>query len=329
MVLSAQSVLERINATVAEAPVASGRKFTFRAMGTLCQVTFYPTDSRVAGEQFKAATIRWVAEFEARYSRFLPDSLVSLINQSAGKNWVELDEEADRLLALCHELFFLTRGAFDPTAMPLIKLWNWKATPPVIPSDADIQVTKQIVGWNKVQRRKGAIYLPREGMSIDLGGIGKEYAVDRVMQIAAQHGLANVLVDFGQDLCMRGAPPSKPAWHIGLEDPAKPGKCWVSLAVRDRAVATSGDYLRNFQINGRRYGHIIDPRTGYPVDNGCRAVSVIAPNCTIAGILSTSAFILGPTEGLNLIGNYMGADGCIISDNTRHETRKFHEYVTH
>jgi thiamine biosynthesis lipoprotein len=329
MVLNTQSVLERITATVTEAPVASGRKFSFRAMGTLCQVTFYPTDSRVAGEQFKAATIRWVAEFEARYSRFLPDSLISLINQSAGKNWVELDEEADRLLALCHELFFLTRGAFDPTAMPLIKLWNWKATPPVIPSDADIHATKQIVGWNKVQRRKGAIYLPREGMSIDLGGIGKEYAVDRVMQIAAQHGISNVLVDFGQDLCMRGAPPSKPAWHIGLEDPATPGKCWVSLAVRDRAVATSGDYLRNFQINGRRYGHIIDPRTGYPVDNGCRAVSVIAPNCTIAGILSTSAFILGPTEGLNLIGNYMGADGCIITDNTRHETRKFHEYVTH
>lgn len=329
MVLSTQSILERITATVTEMPLASGRKFTFRAMGTLCQVTFYPTDSRVAGEQFKAATIRWVAEFEARYSRFLPDSLVSLINQSAGKNWVELDEEADRLLALCHELFFLTRGAFDPTAMPLIKLWNWKSTPPVIPSDADIQATKQIVGWNKVQRRKGSIYLPREGMSIDLGGIGKEYAVDRVMQIAAQHGLANVLVDFGQDLFMRGTPPSKPAWHIGLEDPAQPGKCWVSLAVRDRAVATSGDYLRNFQINGRRYGHIIDPRTGYPVDNGCRAVSVIAPNCTIAGILSTSAFILGPTEGLNLIGNYMGADGCIITDNTRHETRKFHEYVTH
>lgn len=328
MVLNATNVFERINATVVEVPVLNGRKFTFRAMGTLCQVTFYPTDSRVAGEQFKAAAIRWVAEFEARYSRFLPDSLVSRINQSAGQNWVELDEESERLFALCHELCFLTRGAFDPTAMPLIKLWNWKATPPVLPTDAEIQATKQFVGWNKVQRRPGAIYLPREGMSLDLGGIGKEYAVDRVMQIAAQHGIANVLVDFGQDLCMRGQPPSKPAWHIGLEDPANPGKCWAGLAVKDRAVATSGDYLRNFQINGRRYGHIIDPRTGYPVDNGSRAVSVIAPNCTVAGILSTSAFILGPTEGLNLIGNYMGADGCIITDNSRHETRKFHEYVT-
>lgn len=328
MVLNEQDVFERINATVTEVAVSSGRKFTFRALGTLCQVTFYASGSRVAGEQFKAATLRWVAEFEARYSRFLPDSLVSLINQSAGKNWVELDEESERIFALCHELFFLTRGAFDPTAMPLLKLWNWKAQPPIIPSAAEIGATRQIVGWNKVQRRRGAIYLPTEGMCIDLGGIGKEYAVDRVLQIAAQHGLTDVLVDFGQDLAMRGAPPSKPAWHIGLENPAAPGKCWAGLAIRDKAVATSGDYLRNFQINGRRYGHIIDPRTGYPVDNGCRAVSVIAPTCTVAGILSTAAFILGPTEGLNLIGNYMGADGCILTDNSRHETRKFHEYIT-
>ena len=322
------NILERINASVAEAPVASGRKFSFRAMGTLCQITFYPTGSRVAGEQFKTAAIQWVAEFEARYSRYLPESRVSQINHAAGKNWVEVDEETDRIFSLCHELFFLTRGAFDPTAMPLIQLWNWKATPPVIPSEAEIQAAKELVGWSKVQRRKGGIFLPRPGMSIDLGGIGKEYAVDRVMQIAAQHGVANALVDFGQDLSMRGAPLHKPAWHIGLEDPARPGKCWASLAIKDRAVATSGDYLRNFQINGRRYGHILDPRTGYPVDNGCRAVSVVAPTCTIAGILSTSAFILGPTEGLNLIGNYMGADGCIITDKSRHETRKFHEYVT-
>lgn len=166
-------------------------------------------------------------------------------------------------------------------------------------------------------------------MSLDLGGIGKEYAVDCVVQLATAHGIANVLVDFGQDLCTRGAPAGKPAWHIGLEDPCNAGKCWAGVAIKDKAVATSGDYLRHFMINGRRYGHIIDPRTGYPVDNGCRAVSVIASTCTAAGILATTAFILGPTEGLKLIGNYMGAEGCITTNNSRHETRRFHEYVTH
>jgi FAD:protein FMN transferase len=328
MVLNRNTMFDRINASVSEAPVANGRKFSFRALGTRCQVTF-ATGSRVAGEQFKSAVVDWVAGFEARYSRFLPESLVSRINQAAGKSWTEVDEESDRIFALCHELFFLTRGAFDPTALPLIQLWNWKASPPVIPADEQIRAAQELVGWSKIQRRKGAIYLPRAGMCLDLGGVGKEYAVDRVMQLAAQHGIANVLVDFGQDLCMRGAPTGKPAWHVGLEDPANPGKCWTGLAIKDKAVATSGDYLRNFTINGRRYGHIIDPRSGYPVDNGCRAVSVIAPTCTIAGVLSTTAFILGPTEGLNLIGNYLGAAGCISTDKSRHETRRFHEYVTH
>jgi thiamine biosynthesis lipoprotein len=273
------------------------------------------------------ATARWIADFEARYSRFLPESLINRINQSAGREWVEVDTETDRLFSLCHELFFLTHGAFDPTALPLIRLWNWKASPPEIPGDAEIEAARELVGWAKVQRRKGAIFLPRAGMCIDLGGVGKEYAVDRVTQLAGEHGIANVLVDFGQDVRGQGNPAAKPAWHIGLEDPAHPGKCWAGLAIKDRAVATSGDYLRNFQVNGRRYGHILDPRTGHPVDNGCRAVSVIAPACTIAGALSTTAFILGPSEGLKLIGSHIGAEGCIITDNSRHETRRFHEYV--
>ena len=140
MVLNSNNVLERINASVVETPLGDGRKFSFRAMGTQCQITFYPTSSRVAGEQFKAATIQFIAEFEARYSRFIPESLISQINQAAGKSWVEVDEETDRLFVLCHELFFMTRDAFDPTAMPLIKLWNWKATgrcsPPRIPARA-------------------------------------------------------------------------------------------------------------------------------------------------------------------------------------------------
>ncbi|MBI3853014.1 MAG: FAD:protein FMN transferase [Verrucomicrobia bacterium] len=327
MVITANSVFDRINASVHELPVVNARKFAFRAMGTLCQITF-STGARVAGEQFKLAAVRWVADFEARYSRFIPESLIGRINRSAGRDWVEVDEETERMFALCNELYFCTRGAFDPTALPLIKLWDWKAEPPVIPDATAINAARELVGWPKVQRKKGAIFLPRAGMSIDLGGIGKEYAVDRVVQLAAEHGIENVLVDFGQDLRVQGQPSGKKAWHIGLEDPMNPGKCWTGVAVKDKAVATSGDYLRNFQAGGRRYGHILDPRSGYPVDNSCRAVSVVAPTCTIAGILSTTAFILGPTEGLNLISTYMGADGCIITEHNRYQTRRFHEYVT-
>ncbi len=327
MVLATDTIFKRISDSVKELTAEGARKFGFRAMGTWCEITMV-AESRVAAEQFKLASIRWVAEFEAKYSRFLPDSIVSRINQNAGVAWTEIDEETERFFTLCQELHFITRGAFDPTALPLIRLWDWKATPPVIPAEAAIAEARQLVGLRNVQRRQGAVFLPRAGMCIDFGGIGKEYAVDRVTELAAEHGIKNALIDFGQDVRVLGQAPGKPAWHIGLEDPNAPGKCWTGVAVRDMAVATSGDYLRCFQSNGRRYGHILDPRTGRPVDNGCRAVSVLAPSCTIAGVLSTTAFILGPSEGLNLINTYAGAEGCILTDNARHQTRKFHEYLT-
>jgi len=321
MVLMAQSVHERIRASARVQSQDGLVTVTFHAMATTCRVSVPTTRDAQA---FLAEAMQWVADFEARYSRFIPESLISRINQSAGKNWVEVDEETDRIFALCQELFAFTRGCFDPTALPLIALWNWKEKK--VPADADIQRAKQFVGWRKVQRRKGGIFLP-EGMCVDLGGVGKEYAVDRVAQLALQRGFSAVLVDFGQDICGRGVPPGKPAWHIGLEDAKNPGKCWTGVAVQDRAVACSGDYFRYFIHNGRRYGHIVDPRTGYPVDNGCRSVAVIAPVCTLAGALTTTAFILGPQEGLRLIESYPNAEGCITTEQGRVTTRRFYEYV--
>ena len=326
MVLTRDSLLDRIRRSVRETPAVGQRKVGFQAMGTWCQLIF-SAPSKAAGDFFVQEAIRWVAEFEARYSRFLPDSLISRINLAAGREWVELDPETERIFALCHELHFFTRGVFDPTALPLLKLWNWKAQPPRIPDGEAVRTALALTGWRKVQRRPGAIFLPQEGMSLDLGGIGKEYAVDRVVQIAQEHGLESVLVDFGQDIRVAGMPKDKPRWHIGLEDAKQPGQCWIGLGLLDKAVASSGDYLRNFTVDGRRYGHILDPRSGYPVDNGCLAVSVIASTCTIAGILSTTAFILGPQEGLQLIDSYFGAAGCVTTPQGRHHTRNFYENI--
>ena len=328
MAIAAPNVLERIRATVQEMPGrGSDRKVGFSAMGTWCEITLN-TCSRSAADRFLREAVEWVAAFESKYSRFLPDSLISRINQAAGKDWVSTDPETDQLLGLCNELFFLTRRAFDPTSLPLIRLWDWKAKPPVVPTDQAIEAAKQVVGWNKIQRRPGGLFLPRTGMCLDLGGVGKEYAVDRVVQLALDNGISNALVNFGQDVRAVGTAPGLPAWHVGLEDPKKPGSCWGGVAAINVAVATSGDYLRGFELKGRRYGHIIDPRSGYPVDNGCRAVTVIAPSCTVAGILSTTAFILGAQEGLDLISSYIGAAGCILTDHKRYETRTFAEYLT-
>ena len=325
--ISAQDAINRV-AQSAQSRVENGlHKLEFRAMSTLCRVNFHGAPASVARD-FQQDVVKWVGNFEARYSRFIPDSLIGKINAAAGEHWVEIDAETDRLLSFCHELFFFTRGAFDPTALPLIKLWNWKQRPAVIPSDEAIQAARELVGWNKVQRRAGGIFLPQAGMAIDLGGIGKEYAVDRVLMLALQRGIENVLVDFGLDVRVHGQPPEGGVWHVGLEDPRDLKRCWTGLGVTNHAVATSGDGVRAFWHGGRRYGHIIDPRTGYPVWNGSLSVSVIAPFCTLAGALSTTAFILSHKEGIEMMSLYPGVEGCITTETTRHQTRGFHAYTT-
>lgn len=301
-------------------------KLEFRAMSTHCQV-FCHGISAEAARDFQSDAVAWVAEFEARYSRFIPDSLIGRINAAAGEHWVETDPDTDRLFDLCQELFFFTAGSFDPTALPLIKLWNWKQQPPIVPDDRAVQAARTLVGWNKIQRRPGGIFLPQRGMALDLGGIGKEYAVDCVMNLALQRGITNALVDFGQDVRVHGRAPDKNFWWIGLDDATNPGKCWTGVAVTNHGVATSGDYLRHFEFEGRRYGHIIDPRTGYPACNECRAVSVIAPSCTIAGLLSTSVCILGAKEGMPRIEIHPGAAGAIVTETAKFYSRKFHEYI--
>ena len=309
------------------APVGGLRRLTFAALGTTCEVQYACDDPAVAGG-FERAAVGWVQAFEAKYSRFRPDSLVSRINAAAGREWVEVDAEMEQLMKLCDSLSFLTQGVLDPTMLPLIKLWNYKAERPAIPSEAAIKAAQRLVGWSRVQRAPGRVFLPEPGMALDFGGFGKEYAVDIVAQIAGFHGIACVLVDFGHDLRSIGHPPGRPAWHIGLEDPRQPGRTAGSIALTgNRGVASSGDYVRQFTIEGRRFGHIIDPRTGWPVANGCTQATVVAGTCLHAGVLSTTAFVLGVPKGIEFIQSFPGAEGLLVTEKTRAQTRGFFNHV--
>jgi FAD:protein FMN transferase len=324
MVLTQPNLLERIRSS-ARGGVSDGVfDVTFQAMGTRCRVHFSAEPG--PGRSFLGSVFEWVAAFEARYSRYLDGSLVSQINRAAGVDWVAIDPETERLLRLCDELHFLSRGVFDPTLLPLLRLWDWRRG--VVPDDAAVAAARARTGWRKVQRAPGRIFLPEQGMALDLGGVGKEYAVDWVIQMGIRQGVRGLLVDFGQDIRVSGDPPDgRSAWHVGLEDPREPGRCWVGLRVRDQAVATSGDYVRCFRSGDRSYGHILDARVGEPVSNGCRAVSVVAPSCTLAGGLATAAMALGVEEGLRLIESTYQAEGAIVCEQGRHLTKRFHEYV--
>ena len=322
----AASVLVRIRGSVREGTRDGAYDLTFQALGTRCRVSF----AAPAGlaRELSGQVLAWVATFEAKYSRFLPASLISRINAAAGREPVAIDADTERLFALCDQMHFITRGTLDPTALPLLQAWDWKASPPVLPDPASIEAARQLCGWRKLQRGAGTVFLPKAGMGLDLGGMGKEFAVDQVAELLAAGGATGVLVDFGADVRVIGRPADgRPGWHIGLDDPVQPGRCWCGLGLVEGAVATSGDYIRRFEINGRRYGHILDVRTGQPVDNGCRAVSVLGPNCTFAGMLSTAVFVLGPEEGLGLIETQYGFEGAVLTDRGIFTTRKFHGYV--
>ncbi|HTO03658.1 MAG TPA: FAD:protein FMN transferase [Opitutus sp.] len=322
-------VVQNHRSSAAEVMDSAGalRRVTFRAMGTKCEIQ-YACDDLQRAAAFERTAVGWVQAFEAKYSRFRDDSLIGRINAAAGREWIDIDADMEQMLKLCDTLFFLTQGILDPTALPLLRIWNYKAEHLVLPTESEIAAARRLVGWSKVQRTPGKIFLPETGMALDFGGFGKEYAVDIVAQIAANAGIADVLVDFGHDLRALGKPPGRPAWHVGLEDPKQPGTSAGSVALGgSRGIASSGDYLRQFTHDGKRYGHIIDPRTGRPVANGCLQSTVIAGTCLHAGVLSTTAFVLGVVKGIEFIQMFPGAEGQIMTEHARAQTRGFFNHV--
>lgn len=303
------------------------RRIDFHAMGTRCLVQYVPPSEEIAAS-FESTILNWVQRYEARYTRFKPTSIVSRINQAAGNGqWVEIDDEMDRMLEMCGTVHFMTQGIVDVTAGPLAVLWDYHTEHPRLPTDSEVAAAMSRVGWNRIEREPGRVRLPEAGMSLDFGGWGKEFAVDMAVQIAQEHGIQRVLVDFGHDIRTLGTPPGRPAWHIGLENPDNPGALWGSIGSMDTAVASSGNYQRGFVIDGQRYGHIIDPRMGRPTTNGLQQVTVVAPSCLQAGMLATAAFVLGPVEGLEFIQSTPGAEGCMVSTGAKHQTRGFFHHV--
>ncbi len=297
-------------------------RVNFRAMGSACQL-IYRAPSRRQAIAYRDQAVSWVASFEERYSRYREDSMISEINRSAGVSWVRTDAELESIFALCDHYHWSTAGVFDPSSLPLMRAWNYQAENPVVPSDAQIAEAMKRVGWNKVQRRAGEVFLPEAGMAIDLGGIGKEYAVDRVFEQAIPFGIRDLMVDFGRDVRGMGHSPSGSVWRVGLEHPTEVGQCWGGVYAANRAIATSGDYLRGFEFEGRYYSHILDPRTGRPIANGSQAATITAASCTEAGVLATATLILGARDGLALVERSGLAQGCLWQNGTRHDTTRF------
>ena len=302
------------------------RRLEFKALGTNCAIKFRLDDEHKA-LRFAADALAWIGAFEAKFSRYRPDSIVSRVNAAAGGDWVAVDSEMEHLIKLADDLYRRTNGVIDPTMLPLLRVWDWKTVHQKLPERSEVKAALDLTGWGKVELRPGAVRLPVAGMGLDFGGFGKEYAVDYLAKIARESGVTDALIDLGRDVYAMGANGQHPFWHVGIEDGLKPGQCWGGLAVSDRAVASSGDSTRHFTHQGVRYGHILDPRSGWPVANGIRAVTVCALSCLEAGIYSTAVCILGVREGLHLASLARGVEVCVQSDSGIEGSRGFGQWL--
>ncbi|MDA3960153.1 MAG: FAD:protein FMN transferase [Planctomycetota bacterium] len=260
----------------------------FEAMASPCQVLFDGVEESRARE-CGAAIQAEAAGIEATWSRYRSESIIGRINASAGEP-ISLDPETADLIDYAHNCFALSDGRFDISCGVLRQAWRFTGGQTEPPDPTALAQILARVGWQRVRWNKPVLQLA-PGMEIDLGGIGKEYAVDRALALA--RGLGAVLVNFGGDLAVTGPRANGAAWNVGSWDDRIAASDGGSWQLQQGALATSGSTQRFFLHQGRRYGHILDPRTGYPVVDAPLSVTVAAGTCTEAGMLATFAMLHG------------------------------------
>ncbi len=261
---------------------------SFRAMASPCELLLSGLDRQLALE-LGAVVAAEAWRIEAKFSRYRPDSVVSRIHQQRGA-LVQVDEETASLLDFAARCFELSDGLFDITCGPLRRVWNFDGSDR-LPAPQDVEKILPVIGFNRLSWTSPWLGVPPE-MEIDFGGIGKEYAVDRAYDLMRVQCPVPFLVNFGGDLRV-GRPLGHGPWKVGIERPDSDGQAAMMLEIEQGGLATSGDSHRFVMKDGVRYGHILDPRTGWPVPDAPRSVTVAASSCTEAGLLSTLAVLNG------------------------------------
>lgn len=235
-----------------------------------------------AGEAFR---------IEKKFSRYRNDGIVPRINAGAGAP-VAVDEETAGLIEFADRAWRLSDGRFDITSGVLRRAWTFDGSDR-LPDPEEVERLRPFIGWDKARWSAPEIALP-PGMEIDLGGIGKEYAVDRIFDLLRSSTENGFLVNLGGDIRAGGDRPGGAPWIVGIEEPGAEGAARRAVELYGGALATSGDARRYLLKDGKRYPHILDPRTGRPVEGAPRQITVLADTCIEAGLLATLAMLRGP-----------------------------------
>lgn len=263
----------------------------FQAMASPCELLIDTRDEQLATQLTSVAQAE-VTRIEKKFSRYRTDNLLHQINHGQGQP-VTIDDETYRLLQFANTCFELSDGMFDLSSGVLRKAWNFNGSEQ-LPSPELVHNLLPLIGWEKLSFKHNELLMPA-GMELDFGGIGKEYAVDCVAKLCAQLApKLSVVVNFGGDIQVTCPRKQGQSWHIGIESLQGEDLTAQLLHIQAGGLATSGDARRFLLKDGKRYSHILNPHTGYPVEDAPRSVTVAASHCIQAGLLATLALLQGP-----------------------------------
>jgi thiamine biosynthesis lipoprotein len=289
-------------------------------MGTFARVVAVAADSNTAKGCIEAASAE-IERIDKLMSYYKSDSEISELNRDGFRRAVKVSKSTYEVLQRSIEFSKLSCGAFDVTVGPLVDLWHSAQDTNFLPTDADLLQARSKVGYDKLilDANETSVRFAVEGMRVDLGGIAKGYALDKAVEAMQKGGAVGGMVDIGGEIRCFGLPPAgQNIWRIGLQDPAvakdamNTGKPLLILRLTDAAVATSGDYHRFVTIGGKRYSHIVDPKSGHSSES-LASVTVICPSATDADALSTAVTVMGKEKGLALIEQMPGVEVILIT----------------
>ncbi len=284
-------------------------------MGTIVEIKM-PASSSLLEKAHREAikkAFSEIARVEAVFSVFKPDSEISKINRLKPGEVLKIDDEVFGLIESAIEYSKKTNGAFDITVKPLVDLWASSKITKLVPSENDIRETLSKVGSENIilDKTNRTISFKKDGMALDLGGVAKGYATDRAIKVLRGNNVAAAVVNSGGDMYCLGRRPKKSSWRVGIQHPRKRDRLLFEMDLQDKAVDTSGDYEKYFELDGKRYSHIINPITGYPVGGEVVSATVIADDSATADMLATALCILGP-EGLKVVDGVRGAGAILV-----------------
>jgi len=280
------------------------------AMGTLWTVEAHAPDV----ERALDAAFDEVRRLDASLSTYRADSELSRVNREAARDWTPVSAETRRLIGRALGVAAESGGAFDPTVGPLVQAWGFKHLDYRMPDPGAIAAARARVGWTGVQLSEArGVRFMRPGLELDLGAIAKGYAVDRALAVLRARGADAARVDAGGNQGVFGPSPEGGAWVFGIRHPRREGEILDTVPLTGGGISTSGDDQRGFWHEGVRYGHVLDPRTGWPV-RGRPSVTVVAPDAETADALSTALLVLGSSEGEPLLARHPGCRALFVSE---------------